>query len=222
MNNTLALFDLDHTLIPTDSDLCWTEFLIEKGIVKKENTRVNENFFTQYNDGCLDINEFLSFQLKPLSVLPRSELNTLRDEFIKKYISPLIYPKSIEIVNRHLNRGDICAIVTATNEFITEPISKLFNIPTLIATRLETSPSGDFTGRASGIPSFREGKVTRVLQWLATKNLGVDSFKNSFFYSDSINDLPLLSRVTDPVAMNPDKKLYAHAISLGWKIEEIF
>ena len=198
------------------------EFLIFMQIVKKENTRVNENFFTQYNDGCLDINEFLSFQLKPLSVLPRSELNTLRDEFIKKYISTLIYPKSIEIVNRHLNRGDICAIVTATNEFITEPISKLFNIPTLIATRLETSPSGDFTGRASGIPSFREGKVTRVLQWLATKNLGVDSFENSFFYSDSINDLPLLSRVTDPVAMNPDKKLYAHAISLGWKIEEIF
>ena len=101
-------------------------------------------------------------------------------------------------------------------------ISKIFKIPTLIATKLETHPSGDFTGQADGIPNFREGKVTRVLQWLATKNLGLESFDKSFFYSDSINDLPLLSRVTNPVAMNPDEKLHAHALSLGWKIKEIF
>jgi HAD superfamily hydrolase (TIGR01490 family) len=222
MNKTLALFDLDHTLIPTDSDLCWTKFLIEKGVVEKENTRVNENFFTQYNDGCLDIYEFLSFQLKPLSILPRSKLMSLREEFIKKSISPLITSKATEIVNNHLNRGDLCAIVTATNEFITEPIAKLFKIPTLIATKLETDITGNYTGQADGIPNFKEGKVTRVLQWLATQNLGFENFNKSFFYSDSINDLPLLSRVTNPIAMNPDKKLHAHATSLGWKIQEIF
>jgi HAD superfamily hydrolase (TIGR01490 family) len=222
MNNTLALFDLDHTLIPADSDLCWTKFLIGKGVVEKENTRVNENFFTQYNDGCLDIYEFLSFQLKPLSIMPKNKLYSLRQEFVKESITPIITPKAKEIVNHHLNQGDLCAIVTATNEFITEPISKLFNIPTLIATKLEISPSGDFTGQADGIPNFREGKVTRVMQWLATRNLGFDSFDKSFFYSDSINDLPLLSRVTNPVAMNPDKKLHAHAVSSGWKIQEIF
>ena len=222
MNNILALFDLDHTLIPVDSDLCWTKFLIDKGVIEKENTRVNENFFTQYNDGCLDIYEFLSFQLKPLRSIPRVKLTSLRNEFIEKSILPIITPNARKIVNNHLNKGDLCAIVTATNEFITEPISKIFKIPTLIATKLETHPSGDFTGKADGIPNFREGKVTRVLQWLATKNLGLESFDKSFFYSDSINDLPLLSRVTNPVAMNPDEKLHAHALSLGWKIKEIF
>ena len=222
MNNTLALFDLDHTLIPVDSDLCWTNFLIDKGVIEKENTRVNENFFTQYNEGCLDIFEFLSFQLKPLCTIPRSQLNSLREEFINKSIRPIITPEAKGVVNYHLNNGDLCAIVTATNEFITEPISEIFKIPTLIATKLETSSSGSFTGKADGIPNFREGKVTRVLQWLATKNLDLDSFNKSFFYSDSINDLPLLSRVTNPIAMNPDKKLHTHALSAGWKIKEIF
>ena len=222
MNKNLALFDLDHTLIPADSDLCWTKFLIKKGVVEKENTRVNENFFTQYNDGSLDIYEFLSFQLKPLSILPREKLISLREEFIKYSITALILPKAKEVVNYHLKQGDLCAIVTATNEFITEPISELFNIPTLIATKLETNSLGNFTGKADGIPNFKEGKVTRVLQWLATKNLGFESFNKSYFYSDSINDLPLLSRVTIPIAMNPDKKLHAHAIASGWQIQEIF
>ncbi len=222
MKNNLALFDLDHTLIPSDSDLCWTHFLIEKGVIEKENTRVNENFFTQYNNESLDIYEFLAFQLRPLSSLPKSKLLSLRKEFIKDFIVPIINSNAKEIVNFHLNNGDLCAIVTATNEFITQPISKLFKIPTLIATKLELNTNGDFTGKAEGIPNFREGKVTRVLQWLATRNLGLESFDKSFFYSDSINDLPLLSKVTNPVAMNPDKKLLEHANSLGWKIQRIF
>ena len=222
MNNKLALFDLDHTLIPADSDLCWTKFLIEKGVVERENTRVNENFFTQYNDGCLNIFEFLAFQLKPLSTIPKLKLTSLRNEFIEQCIIPIITSSAKEVVDNHLRNGDICAIVTATNEFITEPISDIFKISTLIATKLETDSSGNFTGKPDGIPNFREGKVTRVLQWLATKNLDFDNFDKSFFYSDSINDLPLLSRVSNPIAMNPDKKLRAHAISTGWEIKEIF
>ncbi len=222
MKNNLALFDLDHTLIPKDSDLCWTEFLIEKKVIKKEYTRANENFFIQYNNGTLDIHEFLSFQLKPLCSLPMSQLITLREEFIRLSIKPIISINATNIVDKHIKNGDICAIVTATNEFITEPITKLFNIPTLIATSLEKNLLGEFTGKAKGKPNFREGKVTNVLQWLATQNLDFNDFEKSFFYSDSINDLPLLSKVNCPVAMNPDKKLRAHAVESGWKIEEIF
>ena len=221
MKDNLALFDLDHTLIPKDSDLCWTEFLIKKGVVEKKNTRANENFFNQYNDGSLDINEFLAFQLRPLCSLPKSKLIDLREEFVDHSIRPIIIKDAINLVNFHLNNEDLCAIVTATNEFITSPIAKIFNIPTLIATNLEVDSTGEFTGKASGVPNFQEGKVVNVLQWLATKDLSIDDFKKSFFYSDSINDLPLLSRVNCPVATNPDKKLREHAEISGWQIKNI-
>lgn len=222
-STTLALFDLDHTLLPIDSDVCWAEELVRRGVVDAQwHRQRNDHFFAQYKAGTLDIAEFLAFQLAPLAAHPRKTLEAWRDEFFDREIAPRILPQARALVQRHQDEGALCAIVTATNEFITGPIAKAFGVPHLIATQVETDNSGGFTGRPRGLPSFREGKVTRVLQWLAEQGLGLEDFAASYFYSDSLNDLPLLAKVSHAVAVNPDPRLAEHAQSMGWPVLQLF
>ena len=214
----LALFDLDNTLIAGDSDYEWTQHLINKGVLEREAfERLNAIFYEQYKAGTLDIHAFLDFQLQSLAQNSRAELDAWHAEFMDSCIRPMISPQARELVNKHLEQGDLCALVTATNSFVTGPISREFNIPHLIAT-VAAQEHGKFTGKPRGTPSFREGKITRVEAWLESLGLGFGDFKRSWFYSDSLNDLPLLSRVSDPVAVNPDNTLLAHAHQAGWKI----
>lgn len=219
----LALFDLDNTLLPIDSDVSWAQFLVDLKVVDAQwHSKRNDYFYAQYCAGTLDIDEFLAFQLAPLAEHPRDQLLAWRETFMDKVVRPHILPQAKALVHRHQSQGDLCAIVTATNSFITSPIAKEFGIQYLIATEVETTPDGSFTGKPSGLPSFREGKVTRVEQWLAQQNLGLTDFAESFFYSDSFNDLPLLARVTQPVAVNADQRLAAHARQQGWQILDLF
>lgn len=214
----LALFDLDNTLLAGDSDFQWAQFLIEQQVLDREIYEArNVEFYEQYKSGTLDIHEFLNFQLKPLSRHPRKQLNEWRDSFIKQKITPLIAPKARELIARHQTEKDLCIIITATNSFVTAPIARLLGIDHLIATEPELE-NGEFTGRVTGIPSFREGKIARLEQWLDAHNLTWLSFLQSWFYSDSLNDLPLLEKVTHPVAVDPDATLHEHAQKSGWRI----
>lgn len=212
----LALFDLDNTLLAGDSDFEWAQYLIERGVLDREvyDAR-NQQFFEQYKAGTLDIHEFLDFQLKPLSRHPRAVLEEWHREFMRTRVLPMITRKARDLVEGH--HGDARVIVTATNSFVTAPIAREFGIEHLIATDPE-EVDGEFTGRVAGVPSFREGKVTRVEAWLAERNLSWDSFEDVAFYSDSLNDLPLLSRVRSPVAVDPDETLKNHALARGWPI----
>ena len=204
----LALFDLDNTLLLGDSDFEWARFLIDKGVLDAEVYEArNTEFYDQYRAGTLDIHEFLAFQLKPLSRHPRTEL----DAFHAQYMAARM------LVRTHRDAGALVAIVTATNSFVTGPIAREFGVPHLIATEPEQL-DGRYTGRVAGIPSFREGKVARVDAWLAEQGRCWSDFERSFFYSDSANDLPLLSRVTDPVAVDPDPGLESHARQHGWPV----
>jgi HAD superfamily hydrolase (TIGR01490 family) len=220
--NNLALFDLDNTLIPSDSDHLWTEFLVENKIISKLNTEISDRFFAEYSNGTLNLEEFLHYQLQPLKEIENKRLLGLRSVFIEKKIRPVINTEAIELVSSHLQSGDLCAIVTATNEFITEPIAKLFNVHKLIATLVEKNENGAYTGKSYGVPSFREGKIIRVNEWLKGNGLSLNSFKKSFFYSDSFNDIPLLKIVNNPVATNPDKKLKEYAVRNNWRVINIF
>ena len=214
----LALFDLDNTLLGGDSDFEWAQFLISKDVLDREVYEArNAEFYEQYKAGTLDIHAFLDFQLKPLSRHPRAQLDAWHAEFMRTRILPIVLPAGRDLVRRHLQGATLTAIVTATNSFITAPIAREFGVPHLIATEPEAI-DGEFTGGVRGTPSFREGKITRVEQWLA--GLGHDwrSFDRSWFYSDSLNDLPLLARVTDPVAVDPDPTLGAHARAQGWPV----
>jgi HAD superfamily hydrolase (TIGR01490 family) len=214
----LALFDLDNTLLACDSDFQWGQHLIEQGVFDREvHEARNIEFYEQYKAGTLDIQEFLDFQLKPLSRHPRSQLDAWHRDFMEKRILPLITPQARKLVNRHLLGGDLCVIITATNSFVTEPIARAFGISHLIATEPEQR-DGEFTGRVSGPPCFREGKIVRLESWLDHHNLTWLSFLESWFYSDSLNDLPLLKKVTRPVAVDPDATLRAHAEKNGWPI----
>jgi len=218
----LALFDLDYTLLPIDSDYEWARFLIRLGVVDAEEyDRRNDVFFEQYQMGTLDIAEFLNFQLAPLAAHPVETLDAWRERFLEEVIRPRIDARARALVDRHRARGDLCAIVTATNEFVTRPIAAEFGIEHLIATRVERI-DGRYTGRPQGTPSFREGKVQRTAEWLAELGCSWDAFERSHFYSDSINDLPLLERVTDPVATNPDARLAALAHQRGWRTLRLF
>lgn len=220
---TLALFDLDHTLLPMDSDVAWAEELVRRGVVDAQwHRQRNDHFFAQYKAGTLDIDAFLAFQLGPLAAHPREKLETWRAEFFAREVAPRVLPQALALVDQHQKEGALCAIVTATNEFITAPIAKAFGVSHLIATQVETTDQGEFTGRPRGLPSFREGKVTRVQQWLATMDLGLESFEKSYFYSDSLNDLPLLAKVTHAVAVNPDARLAQHAQEMGWPVVDLF
>lgn len=219
---TLALFDLDYTLLPIDSDYEWARFLIRLGVVDgAEYERRNDLFFEQYHAGTLDIHEFLAFQLAPLAAHPRSQLDAWHRQFMDEVIAPAIRPSARALVDRHRSRGDLCAIVTATNEFVTAPIARAFGVEHLIATGIELLDDR-YTGRPRGTPSFREGKVRRTDEWLASLGRDWAGFARSYFYSDSVNDMPLLERVTDPVATNPDPRLTALAGERGWPVIRLF
>ena len=212
----LTLFDLDNTLLSGDSDFEWAQFLIEKGVLDREVYEARNNeFYERYKDGTLDIHAFLDFQLKPLARHPRRVLDEWHREFMRVKILPIVRARGRELVNSH--RADLCAIVTATNSFVTAPIAREFGIDHLIATE-PAHVDGEFTGEVTGAPCFRDGKVTQLEHWLAGRGRTLASFAQSRFYSDSLNDLPLLARVTHPVAVDPDDTLRAHAAKHGWQI----
>lgn len=212
----LALFDLDNTLLAGDSDFEWAQFLISKGVLDREVYEAkNLEFYEQYKAGTLDIHAFLDFQLKPLSRHPRAQLDAWHAEFMATRILPMITDKSRALVARHAQAGDTLVIITATNSFVTAPIAQEFGIPHLIATEPEHA-NGEFTGRVSGTPSFRQGKVERLEAWLAARDTTLSEVERSYFYSDSHNDLFLMERVTHPVIVDADAELTRVAAERGW------
>ena len=216
----LALFDLDNTLLAGDSDFEWAQFLISKGVVDRELQEAkNIQFYEQYKAGTLDIYEFLAFQLAPLARHSRAELDAWHHEYVERHIRPIMSVKARTLVLEHLAAGDLCAIVTATNSFVTGPIAREFGIGHLIGTIPGVDvATGAFTGQPTGMPSFREGKITRVESGLESLGLWWGSFADSYFYSDSHNDLPLMQKVKTPLAVDPDDKLRQHATTRGWQI----
>nr|WP_216860177.1 HAD family hydrolase [Polynucleobacter sp. JS-Polo-80-F4] len=222
----LALFDLDHTLLPCDSDYEWGQFLARIGVVDSEYyAQQNERFYQDYKDGKLDIHEFLRFALKPLSEHSRAQLKEWHDAFMKEVINGQLRQQAMDLVKRHQDAGDLCCVITATNSFVTRPIVESFGIEHLIATEPATAdnqPLANYTGEVKGIPNFREGKIQNLHDWLATQKLSLDTLPYSYFYSDSMNDLPLLEKVSHPVATNPDDRLRNEAKRRNWPILELF
>jgi HAD superfamily hydrolase (TIGR01490 family) len=214
----LTLFDLDNTLLNGDSDFEWSQFLIRIGVLDRELFEVkNRTFYEHYKAGTLDIDEFLDFQLTPLSRHARKTLDEWHKQFMREQALGMITQSARDLVNRHRKTGDVCVIITATNSFVTAPIAREFGVEHLIATEPEHK-GGEFTGRVAGVPSFREGKITRLHNWLSERGWTLDSFTDTTFYSDSLNDLPLLTKVKTPIAVNPDDTLRAHAQQHGWKV----
>jgi len=214
----LVLFDLDNTLLAGDSDFEWAQFLISKGVLDKEvHEARNQVFYDQYKAGTLDIFEFLDFQLKPLARHSRAQLDVWHREFMDTRIRPIMTPQARALVKSKLDAGAIVAVVTATNSFVTGPIVRAFGIPHLVAT-VPAQENGAFTGKPRGTPAFKSGKIERVEGWLESLGLWWDSFENSSFYSDSHNDLPLMNMVGNPVAVDPDDTLRAHAIAQSWPV----
>ncbi|MEY3785701.1 MAG: hypothetical protein RIQ58_934 [Pseudomonadota bacterium] len=214
----LALFDLDNTILAGDSDYNWSRFLIQEGYLDGEvHAEKNEKFYADYKAGTLDIYAFVEFQFRPLARNPRSVLNQLLKKYVEEVIKPMITKKAYALVRKHHEEGDLLIVITATNSFITKPIAALFGIENLIGTDPEEK-EGEFTGKVSGLPSFKEGKVTRLEAWLKNKNLSLVDFKKSYFYSDSHNDLPLMQKVTHPIAVDADDILTEYAKSKGWPL----
>ncbi|WP_137939417.1 HAD family hydrolase [Chitinivorax sp. B] len=214
----LVLFDLDHTLLAGDSDVEWPRFLICRGLLDADETnRRNDAFYEQYKAGILDMNEFLTFQLAPLAQFSMEELHTLHTAYMQEHILPMITDKSRQLLAGHQAQGDLIVIITATNRFVTAPIAAELGVPHLIATEPEIV-DGRYTGKPMGIPSFQAGKITRLEMWLAEHAQKWTDFDETWFYSDSRNDLPLLERVSHPVAVNPDSLLKAIAEEQGWPI----
>ncbi len=211
----LAIFDLDNTLLAGDSDYLWGEFLVENNLVDKEYyARENERFYREYDEGTLDIFEFLRFSLKPLSENSSALLQDLRERFLLEKIDPIILDAGRDLIKKHRNSGDTALIITATNSFVTAPIAQRLGIEHLIATEPEMIDNR-YTGNVAGEPSYRQGKVKRLQSWLQQHNQTLDG---SSFYSDSHNDIPLLEQVEKPVAVDPDKALAQHATTRGWPI----
>jgi HAD superfamily hydrolase (TIGR01490 family) len=219
----LALFDLDHTLLPIDSDYEWGQFLVRTGAVDAaEFKRRNDDFFAQYQAGTLDPVEYLEFALGTLARFPRRQLDAMHEQFMAEVIQPAIRPRARDLVRRHLDDGDLVAIITATNRFVTEPIARQFGAPHLIAALPQTDEHGNITGKLQGAPTSGAGKVTHMHAWLATLGTPFEAFERSHFYSDSHNDIPLLSVVSHPVATNPNTALATHATALGWPLLHLF
>ena len=215
---TLAIFDLDNTLLRGDSDHAWGRFLIENHIVDgEEYERENERYYAQYQAGTLDIMEFLAFALRPLALHDRATLDAWHRQYMQSKVLPMITPAARALVNLHRANGDTLVIITATNRFVTEPIAEEFEIPHLIATEPEER-DGRFTGQVAGTPCYREGKVTRLKSWMQQQG---QTFQDIWFYSDSHNDLPLLSIVDHPVAVNPDDILKREAHKRRWPILQL-
>ena len=219
----LCLFDLDDTLLPFDSDHAWGEFVIAQGWVDAAAfRRGNDTFFAQYNAGQLDIHAYIAFATTPLRVRSPAELDAAHARFMRDVIVPGLRPAALELVQVHQAQGDVVALVTATNDFVTAPIARAFGIAELLAVRLARGPGGTITGRIYGTPSYRDGKVTRVHEWLAGRGEALEAFDRISVYSDSVNDLPLLELATEPVATNPTPALEAIARARGWRILQLF
>ena len=212
---SLAIFDLDNTLLSIDSDHAWGEFLVEQGAVDPVAYReANERFLADYNAGTLDMMAFLALALKPLADNSPEQLAAWHQQFMASKIEPHILPKAEELLARHRTKGDTLLIITATNSFITGPIAERLGVDDLIAVEPEMI-DGRYTGRVDGVPSYREGKVTRLQTWLESNDLTMDG---AWFYSDSHNDLPLLEKVEHPVAVDPDDTLRQVAEERNWRI----
>ena len=212
----LAIFDLDNTLLDGDSDYNWGIYLVKKGYLDEEEYKVkNQKFFEEYQHGKLDIFAFAEFQFQFLKNNTRKFLNDVRSDYIDEIIKPMVLKKAVDLVNQHKEAGDSLLIITATNSFITKPIGELFGIENLIGTDPEEH-LGEFTGKVKGTPSFKEGKVTRLFDWLDARDFKLTDFEKTFFYSDSHNDLALLEVVTNPVVVNGDKILLEKAQEKNW------
>jgi HAD superfamily hydrolase (TIGR01490 family) len=212
----LALFDLDNTLLAGDSDYNWSLFLIGEGLLDaKTHHDRNEQFYLDYKNGCLNIVEFLKFQLKPLSEHKKVFLDELHLKYMDKVIRPMMTAKAQALINQHKAAGDLCVVITATNSFVTKPIATAYGIEHLIGSDPEMV-NGEYTGGVAGVPSFQAGKITRINQFLTERGQTLADFEVSYFYSDSHNDLPLMKLVTNPVAVDADEILTQHATEKAW------
>ncbi len=222
MKSHLALFDLDHTLLPLDSDYAWGEFTIRLGWCDaSEFKRRNAEYFEHYRAGTLDIHDYVRFATQALRAQGAEQARAAHAQFMAEVILPAVQPQAMALVRSHLDAGHEVVIVTATNEFVTRPIAEHFGVQHLIAVQLERDAAGRLTGGIAGTPSFRHGKVQRMNEWLAGRSLAWHALESTF-YTDSMNDLALLEQVTHPVATNPDPKLRALAQERGWRILDLF
>lgn len=211
----LALFDLDNTLLGGDSDHAWGDYLCRRGILDAATYKTrNDEFYQDYLAGTLNMTDYLNFTLEILGNTDMAQLDQWHREFMRDCIEPIMLPKALELITKHREAGDKLVVITATNRFVTAPIVARLGIDTLLATECEMA-DGRYTGRTTGVPCFREGKVTRLNQWLQDNAF---SLEDSYFYSDSMNDLPLLEQVANPVAVDPDDKLRAEAERRGWPV----
>ena len=219
----LALFDLDGTLIAGDSDHAFGEFMVTQGWAEGElHRRRNDEFYRQYLAGCLDIDEYINFSTRAWRERGLDEQLAVSARFMAEVMAPQLLPAARALLDLHRAAGDLVAIVTATNEFITRPIADALGVEHLLAVELERGVDGMATGRIRGVPSFREGKIERVHDWLAGLGQRLSDVEHSVFYSDSTNDLPLLEIVSEPVAPNPSPALEAIALQRGWRILRLF
>jgi HAD superfamily hydrolase (TIGR01490 family) len=218
----LALFDLDHTLLPIDSDYAWGQYTLDIGWCDPGHFKArNDAFFADYQAGRLDVHDYVRFATEAIRLRGQDAAEAARARFLQQVIRPALRPEAQALVQAHRDAGDQLVIVTATNEFVTRPIADLFGVQDLVAVRLARDGSGWITGEIEGVPSMREGKVTRMEQWLSERGLHWDRVEATF-YSDSPNDLPLLERVAHPVATNPDPRLRRVAAERGWRILDLF
>jgi HAD superfamily hydrolase (TIGR01490 family) len=216
MEQNLALFDLDNTLLAGDSDYNWSLFLISEGLLDaKTHQDRNEQFYQDYKNGCLNITEFLAFQLKPLSEHSKQFLDELHVKYMDKVIRPMMTKKAQALVDEHKAAGDLCVVITATNSFVTKPIATAYGIEHLLGSDPEMV-NGQYTGGVTGVPTYKEGKVIRLNQWLEARGSKLSDYDVSYFYSDSHNDLPLMKLVTNPVAVDADETLTAYAKAQAW------
>nr|WP_315487272.1 HAD family hydrolase [uncultured Undibacterium sp.] len=219
----IALFDLDHTLLPIDSDYEWGQFLCRIGAVDAEEFgRRNTEFFAQYQAGTLDPVEYLEFALGTLAQFSRQQLNDYHAQFMHEVVNPALLPAARDLLKQHQDQNDLIAIITATNRFVTQPIAQALGVEHLLAAEPHLDEEGNLTGKLRGVPTSGSGKVTHLNAWLAQQGKQLSDFNKSYFYSDSQNDIPLLSIVTHPIATNPNKHLQAHAKALGWPTLQLF
>ena len=222
MKPKVTLFDLDHTLLPIDSDYSWGEFTQQIGWTdRREFKRRNDEFYAHYVAGTLDVHDYVRFAVEALRLKGPAAYEQAHAQFMREWIQPALHAQALELVRAHQQQGDLVAIVTATNELVTRPIAAALGVPELIAVELERDAAGWITGEIAGVPSMREGKVVRVTDWLRKRGLDWLDVETTF-YSDSMNDLPLLERVEHPVATNPDPRLRTLALERGWRILDLF
>lgn len=219
----LCLFDLDHTLIPFDSDHAFGAYMVSIGWADAEVfKRSNDQFYADYQAGRLDLNAYVEFATSVWRQRTSDELQVVQQRFMNEVVIPDLQPQALDLVRRHQKAGDLVAIVTATNEFVTQPIAAAFGVEHLIAVQLERDAQGRVTGKIRGTPSFQQGKITRVHEWLSEQGHSWDDFPQTIFYSDSMNDVPLLEQVSEPVATNPAPALRTLAQQQGWRILDLF